>query len=243
MNSLSASIVAHVLAAFLVLVAPWLGRLQYQRARRRLQVGESRIKVRLFRNLVVEQIAVIAALCGLWRLGGVPGASLGICAPRSWWWTAGLGAALVGLLLRSALRARTKAQKLRAKLDDKVGVMLPNTVEEHRWFALVSVGAGISEELAYRGFLFYYLGLYIHLPHFSMAAVAILTSFVFGMAHLYQGWQGVLKTGAGGLILAGLYVLTGSLFLPMLVHAAMDLQVPLIFWPLAAHNMPAQDGV
>ncbi|MGA8271760.1 MAG: CPBP family intramembrane glutamic endopeptidase, partial [Candidatus Sulfotelmatobacter sp.] len=47
---------------------------------------------------------------------------------------------------------------------------------------------------------------------------------------LYQGWKGILSTGLVGLILAGLYVLTGNLLVPMVVHATADLRAALIFW-------------
>ncbi|HUM05390.1 MAG TPA: CPBP family intramembrane glutamic endopeptidase [Terriglobales bacterium] len=240
MNFLLTTIITHLLAAAMILIAPWLGHLQYQRARKRLQAGASKVKVRLYRNVVVEQIVVTATVCGLWLFGGVPRANLGICAPRPWWLTVALGTMLAGFLVRSGLRARPKAQELRASLDGKLGVLLPDTKDEHRWFVAVSVGAGISEELAYRGFLFYYFSLL--LPWLNSIEVVLLTSVVFGMGHLYQGWRGILKTGIGGLILAGLYLLSGSLLLPMLVHAAMDLQVPFIFWPQAGPLDVAQEA-
>lgn len=240
MNSPLAVLVAHLLAAAMVLIAPWLGHLQYQRARKRFQAGNSRARVRLYRQVLLEQVVVTATVCGLWLFGGIPGARLGICAPRPWWLTAGLGTVLVGFLVRAALRARPKAQKLRAKLDEKVGVLLPDSLQEQRWFAAISVGAGISEELACRGFLIYYLGLY--LPRLNSIEIALLTSVVFGLGHLYQGWRGILKTGTGGMILAGLYLLSGSLLLPMAVHAALDLQVSIIFWPRARPLESAQEA-
>lgn len=229
MNSPIAFFAAHVLAAALVLVAPWLGHLQYQRTRRRLHAGDSRVRVRFYRHIFIEQVVVTATICGLWLFGGIPGARLGISTPRPWWVTAVLGVLLGGFLVQAALRARPKAQELRAKLNDKLGVLLPETVEEQHWFAAISIGAGISEELACRGFLLYYLSLYI--PSFNRVELVLLSSLVFGLGHLYQGWKGVLKTGAGGVILAVLYLISGSLLLPMVVHAVLDLQVALIFWP------------
>ena len=229
MTSLIARILTHLLAVYLVLAAPWLGRLWYQRARRRAEAGDPLAKTRLYRELVAEQVVTTCAVCGLWWFGGIPGTRVGLCAPRSWALTAGLAAVIGGLLVSSAMRLRPKAQKLREKLRDSVGALLPDSLGEQRWFAVVSIGAGISEELAFRGFLFYYLSVYV--PQVNSLEKVLLTSLIFGMAHLYQGWQGVAKTGLIGLILAGFYVLTGSLLLPMVVHAVNDMQVPLIFWP------------
>lgn len=227
-NSVLAMILSHLLAAYIVLAAPWLGHLWYQRARKRVDAGDPLAKVRLYRELIIEQIVTTALICTLCLLG-IPGARLGLGAPHSWWLTAGLGIGMVFFLMRSALRARPKAQRLREKLQESAGAILPETLREQRWFALISVGAGIFEELAFRGFLFYYLGTY--LPHVNTVERVLLTSAVFGLAHSYQGRKGVVKTGIGGLVLAGLYVLTGSVLLPVVVHAMIDLQVPIIFWP------------
>lgn len=69
----------------------------------------------------------------------------------------------------------------------------------------------------------------------------MLTSVVFGMGHLYQGWKGIVSTGIAGLIMAGLFLLTGNLFLPMVVHAVGDLRVLLIFAPKGGpENAPPQ---
>jgi len=211
-----------------------------QNARKRLRAGDPLVRVRLYRSLIIEQLALTAAVCGLWLLGGIPGVSLGICAPRTWWGTAGLGVVLGGFLVWSALRSRPKAEKLRGKLGEQIGVLVPDSLEEHRWFACVSVGAGIAEELAYRGFLFYYFSVY--LPQMHSPGIALLSSLVFGMGHLYQGWKGVVKTALVGLILAGFYLLTGSILLPIVLHALTDLQVALIFWPAASGRAAAQEA-
>jgi membrane protease YdiL (CAAX protease family) len=55
-----------------------------------------------------------------------------------------------------------------------------------------------------------------------------VTAIVFGWAHLYQGLTGVLATGALGGLLAILYAATGSLLLPVLLHALLDLRVLLM---------------
>jgi len=50
-----------------------------------------------------------------------------------------------------------------------------------------------------------------------------LGALIFGVGHLYQGPAGVMKTGATGLLMGILYVGTGSLLFPMILHAAVDL--------------------
>ncbi|HVM93803.1 MAG TPA: hypothetical protein VMT67_13365 [Terriglobales bacterium] len=145
---------SHLLTVFIVLVSPWLGRLQYRRAQKRLQAGGTGVRLKLYRSSVVEQIVVTAVVCGLWRWCEIPGPLLGICAPHSWWWTTGLAISIGGFLVQAGLRARPKAPKLRLKLQDNVGALLPGSIEEQRWFAAVSIGAGISEELVCLDFSF-----------------------------------------------------------------------------------------
>lgn len=219
----------HLLAVYAIVAAPWLSRFLVQRALRGMRAGDPLAKVRLYRQIVIDQILGTALALWLCFSGAIPFASLGLGAPRSWWSTAGLAIALGGLLLWSGMRLRPKAQKIREKIKGGgVDALIPDTPQEQRWLAAISIGAGINEELLFRGFLFYYLALWF--PHIDRLECALLTSLIFGMGHLYQGWKGVLSTGLVGLVFAGLYMLTGNLLLPMVVHATVDLRALLIFW-------------
>ncbi len=62
----------------------------------------------------------------------------------------------------------------------------------------------------------------------------------FGLGHLYQGAAGVVKTGVSGLLAGLLYLLTGSLWIPMLLHAAVDLHAGALGY-LAASRPPAAE--
>ncbi len=223
-----AAILTHLLAAYAVLAGPWLGYIWFQKVRRQIAAGVPDAKVRMYRNLVVEQVVTTGVVLAIWRMG-VPAVSLGLVAPRSWILTAGVLVAFVGGLVWSSLKLRPKAARLRQKVQGSVGALLPNSHQERSWWAAVSVGAGISEELVFRGFLLYYLSAY--LPHFHPVGRVLLVSLSFGLAHIYQGWKGALGTGFLGLILAGLYLLTGSLLLPVVLHAVVDARALLIFPP------------
>ena len=51
----------------------------------------------------------------------------------------------------------------------------------------------------------------------------VLAIVAFGLAHAYQGIRGIVLTGVTGAVAMGLYLLTGSLVAPIVVHATVDL--------------------
>lgn len=59
------------------------------------------------------------------------------------------------------------------------------------------------------------------------AATAVL---IFGVGHAYQGVRGIVSTALAGAIGMAVYLLTGSLLAPMLLHAALDLVNGLTFY-------------
>jgi membrane protease YdiL (CAAX protease family) len=217
----------HLLGAYATLVAPLLS---YRRVRQLRRSDMTQDKTRLYRHTVLMQVAVAASVAGLWLLGGVPAASLGLLAPRSWWMSAGVGGGIISYFVYVGIRQRPKAQKLRERMRGRGGgVLLPDTTRELTWFTVVCVLSGIVEESVYRGFLCFYISLY--LPHINGPGLVLLTSLVFGIGHAYQGWRGIASTTVSGLIFGTLYVVSGSLLLPAVVHSTGNLQAVLILWP------------
>ena len=53
-------------------------------------------------------------------------------------------------------------------------------------------------------------------------AAAVVSSVIFGFGHAYQGIANVPKIALVGGVFAALYLLTGSVWLPMLLHAIFD---------------------
>jgi uncharacterized protein len=232
-------VLAHLLAASAVLVDPWLSYLWYQGARRRIAAGVPGAKVRLYRQIVAGQVISVALFLVYWRSGRIPAASFGVVEPRSWAWTTTAIFVIVGALAWSSLRVRPKAERIRKKLKDGIGALIPDSHRERSWWGAVSLGAGVSEELLYRGFLLYYVSVF--LPQINSLERVLLISLVFGLAHIYQGWQGSVAAGIMGLILAGLYLMTGSLILPIVIHAATDSRILLMF-PAATSPAIAAEG-
>ena len=233
------SFLAHSLAAYAVVAAPWLSRIWIEKLKQQIAAGIPDAKVKFYRSLVVEQITTTVLVLALWR-GGIPASKLGLVAPHSWPLSCLVLVIILTALVWSSLKLRPKAEKLRLRLKDSVGVLLPDTNRERPWFGAISVGAGISEEFVFRGFLLYYFTVY--LPHLNTFEKALLTSLCFGLGHIYQGWKGAIGTGVLGLILAGLYLMSGSLLLPVLVHAAIDYRALLIFPPQPSTRIAESDA-
>jgi len=98
--------------------------------------------------------------------------------------------------------------------------LLPRERAELKYGVGLGLSAGIFEELLFRlgipALLFGIIGL----GPLSFAIAALL----FGMLHLYQGPLGILFAALLGLVFAALYVLTGSIAAPIVLHALVDLR-------------------
>jgi len=232
-----AALIAHLLTAYAVIGMPWLGYLWYQKAKARILAGFPDARVGLYRAIVAEQILTTAGVLAFWRLAQLNPAALGLSAPRSWRGTLAVAAVIVAFLTWSGFRLRRVSATLRQRVQESVGALLPASHRERRWFAVVSVGAGISEELLFRGFLLYYLAIYV--PRFNTPERVLLAGLSFGFAHLYQGKRGIVGTSILGVLLAAFYLLSGSLFLPVAVHIANDLRVLWIFPPPSPESSAA----
>lgn len=95
--------------------------------------------------------------------------------------------------------------------------LLPHTLVELRLFIALSVTAGVAEEILFRGYLIWYLNQFG-----NMAFSVLVSSILFAIAHAYQGAKATIVIFPIGLLLALLYVYSGSLLAPMMLHAAIN---------------------
>src|SRR5262249_57151581 len=97
--------------------------------------------------------------------------------------------------------------------------ILPQSASETLLFSGLAVTAGICEEFLYRGFAMASLAR-AGLPIWS---VILISSILFGLAHLYQGRGGLLGTIVLGLVFAAARILYNSLLPVAAWHMAVDL--------------------
>jgi len=214
----------------LVLAFPLGGWWAYRRFLARLAREGGPALVREYRITILWLVALGAGTLAIWAAGGRDLAALGFAAPREG--PAGLlifgiaGGALAGLTLRpiAAIFSARIAGGLRRQMA-KLEAFLPKTGEQLAWGLIVSLCAGLFEEIAYRGYLIPYCRFW--LPEWPALAAAAL---LFGVAHLYQGAAGIAMTGFLGLAFGFIYLETGSLALPILLHAAVDISAMVTAW-------------
>jgi membrane protease YdiL (CAAX protease family) len=133
---------------------------------------------------------------------------------------AAVAVAASGLLVLQMVVVQRSPEKLDAVLSqlEQVESVLPHNARELRAFGWLSISAGVCEELLYRAYLIAYFWTFVGIwPAAGLAAVA------FAIAHAYQGVTGVIKTGVVGVIMGVLYLLSGSIWGPMLLHAMVDI--------------------
>jgi membrane protease YdiL (CAAX protease family) len=209
------------------LVFPIFGWWAYQRFLERLAREGGRALVREYQYSLIWLVGIGLAVALLWQSAGRDWATLGL----AWHGASGIAlgiviGALVGLTLRPFifLFSARAAASLRGKFGP-MEAFLPKTAQQLRWGLLVSIFAGVFEELAYRGYLMAYFGTWLD-QWGALAASTVL----FGLAHSYQGFWGMVVTGILGALFGWVYLATGSLFLPMLLHAALDISSMTTSW-------------
>ena len=129
---------------------------------------------------------------------------------------------LIGLLLGAALGALIAWRRLRrvrglASLGRPP--RLPRARGELPAAALLALSAGVAEELYFR----LALPLLVALVSGSAPLGFLVAAVSFGAVHRYQGPVGVVVTGLVALLLSVVYLGSGSLWLAMACHAAIDL--------------------
>jgi len=104
--------------------------------------------------------------------------------------------------------------------------IIPRNYKERIWGTVLSISAGISEELFFRvlvPILIYSIT--------SSALIAITSSIIwFGLGHYYQGISGIMATSFAGLLFFIVYLITQNIWQIMLIHAVVDFN-GLVFGP------------
>ncbi|GHC75854.1 hypothetical protein GCM10007079_11580 [Nocardiopsis terrae] len=207
--------VAAVMAAYLLLVEPLWGKSWFERMKRDRDTDPNAF-TRLFGWGMVGAWGMTALVAAAVLLSpGVSWAHLGFTPGMDWSLFAGIVAgAFAGTALFAFLAWRYGfGPQILTELRPRNG-------RERRYAVGVSVTAGICEEIVFRG-LFIAVGVSLGLPLYAAAGISLA---IFTLAHLYQGPKAMAGVGLIGFFLTYLYLSTGSLLLPILLHVLIDLR-------------------
>ncbi len=217
------SVLDHILFVVICLASPLIDWLWlYPRLRRATAAGVVGARVRGYVLTMLTSWGLTACVLALWLAFGRPFdyLRLGIGNPPR----AAIGFALAAayavfawMQRRAVLRQPGAAELVRRQLG-RADALMPHTPREYRLFQMVAITAGICEEVLYRGFVMWYLALWI-----TVIPAALVSSILFGFAHIYIGIPHVIRTVIVGAVFAVMVLGTGSLWPAILLHAAIDL--------------------
>lgn len=128
-----------------------------------------------------------------------------------------IGAA-IGITVLIAVQL-LKYRRTKALMIGDVEPLIPRNGAEILASLPLCLNAGFSEELFFR----LALPLLVTTVTGSALAGLAIACVVFGLVHAYQGYKGVLGTMVLGCLFLWMYLSTGSLLRPMILHASIDL--------------------
>lgn len=196
----------------------------------------------LFRETVASLWMV--ALCCLagWLAAGGSLAALGFRLPAGAGGWVGSGIAMLAgaaILAQAVMVSRSEEvrEQYAAQLDQAEGYdwIRPGSAPEYRWFQVMAVTAGITEEVIFRGFLIGTLALWM--PMWVAASVSVL---VFVAGHVYQGLSGIKRILPISVALTTVFLLAGSLIPVIVLHALVDVAGGSMMWRLRSYRTPVR---
>ena len=211
----------HLVVFAFAIVLPVYARYNYPRFKRAVESGVAEARSRQYRKTTVRQWSLALVAIAVWFHAGRSAEELGLGAPSGpRFWIGLVVAAALAILWRRMFLAAVDDEAGRERLMSQLNAvrpLLPSSVAELRDFTVLSITAGICEELLFRGYLIWYLAGYVGLP-----TASVLSGVAFGLGHLYQGRRQAVKIIFVGFVFVLFYIGTGTLWIPMTLHALLD---------------------
>lgn len=213
----------HLFVIVLALIYPIAGYISFRRLLDRIEAGETVDRTKLYVTTITGHWLLFLFALVLWLSQGRAWNTLGFGLTMDTRFLVGTALTItaIALLIRQIRQVAStdtdEVRKFRGQLG-KVEVVIPRNGNELGRFYALALTAGMVEETLWRGFIIWYFSQFL-----PIWAAALISAIGFGLAHAYQGIENLPKLTMVGAAFVGLYVLTGSLWLPMVLHAAVDI--------------------
>jgi len=213
----------HIFVLVFAVIYPIAGFIGFRRLLTKIAAGMPVNRNHLYLNTITWHWILFALALIAWANSGRPWGDLGFNFELHVRFLIGaaLTIAVIAFLIAQVRRVAGAPRQDLDRVKSGFGalfLLVPRNGSEMARFNVLSVTAGIVEETLWRGFLIWYLGQFM-----PVWAAAIISAIGFGVAHGYQGLANIPRITLVGAVFASLFVLTGSLWLPIILHAAVDL--------------------
>ncbi|WIM94309.1 CPBP family intramembrane metalloprotease [Actinoplanes oblitus] len=220
-----------IVAVFALLIAGTVRHLRIHKQLLATLATEPGARVRFHRNTILGNVILVGLVAMATGLHPeLSAAALGWARPDGHGFDYLVAGAMFLLMGAVWVRSRISPQPSPAVL------LLPRTPGERLLAAAMAITVGIGEEVVYRAFP---LAVGVRLGHLPIVLAAAAALVLFAAAHAYQGRRGMISSGLLGFLFTDLYVLSGSLLLPIVVHVCWDLVFLLLYKPAPMPQVPA----
>lgn len=215
-------LIDHLFVAVFAIIVPIIGFISFRRLLGRIAAGKHEDRGQMYMTTTATQWALFAVAIGTWWYAARPWSDLGLSFTADLNFLIGVALTLTGIaffvvqILQMRKADIDENRRMRASFGD-MALVLPRNGNELARFYMLSLTAGIVEEVLWRGFLFWYLGQFM-----PLWAAAVISTIGFGLGHAYQGLSQLPGVTLVGAAFAALYLLTGSLWLSIILHVAVD---------------------
>ena len=171
---------------------------------------------------IVPIIGVLIFFIWIW-VSGLPLNQFGFTKPKSW-----VRTVIIGLMLGIILKLQFKAVVMPLMGAEPVNANFQflegNLVAFIFLSIFIIVSAGFGEEVIFRGFAFNRLEVWLGIRVHTKMIIVLISSLMFGIPHLYQGYYGIIHAFLVGIVMGTMYYLINkNLWLPIITHATYDI--------------------
>ena len=213
----------HGFVVLIAIIYPVAGLIGFRRLLRRVAAGESVNRSQLYRNTFLGHWTLFLVCMAIWVGAARPWPALGFGLHFDRWFALAAVLTIVGIVvLIQQIRQVNSATRedidgIRKQFGN-LSIMIPQNGNELARFYGLSITAGIVEEVLWRGFLIWYLSQFM-----PVWGAVVVSAIGFGLAHAYQGLSHLPQVTLVGAVFAALYLVSGSIWLPIILHAAVDI--------------------
>lgn len=213
----------HLLFVVFGILLPYIAVFHSQPELKKI-VFDTAVKIQVYYSNSLLQWIQVIAIGIVWYFNNRSYIDLGLGAPQmtSIAWTL-IIIFIIWYFLDTWWGLRNDSTVAATKEDWRKNIpFLPENWQELRHFFFIAFTAGVCEEIIFRGFCIQYF-LAWNLDNLLGTWLAILLpAFLFSVVHVYQGYLAVLKTLFMAILIGWVFVLTQSLWIPILLHFLVD---------------------